>query len=73
MEYVNGKIKMKTARTEAELTQAEVAEKMRLSKKTIVAWENGKVIPKPAQFEMFCRICGFTPDQIFLPSELTIS
>ena len=53
------------------LTQLDVAKKMHLSKTTIVAWENGKIIPKPAQFNMYCEICGFSPDQIFLPIELT--
>ena len=71
MAFVNGKIKMRTARKDAGLTQLDVAKKMHLSKTTIVAWENGKIIPKPAQFNMYCEICGFSPDQIFLPIELT--
>lgn len=71
MELVNEKIKMKAARVHADLTQDDVAKRMHISKNTIVAWENGKIIPKPAQFNMYCEICGFTPSQIFLPNELT--
>lgn len=61
------KISMAAARVNAKLTQTEVAEKMRVSKQTIVNWENGKVIPKPAQFHMFCEICKAPKDAIFLP------
>mgnify|MGYP003375880610 CR=1 FL=1 len=51
----------------AKLTQSEVAEKMQVSKQTIVNWENGKIIPGPAQFAMFCDICEAPKDAIFLP------
>lgn len=67
------KIKMATARVEAGLTQGQIASLMKVSKNTIVAWEKGKIIPKPAQFEMYCRLCEFSPDDIFLPERLTIS
>ena len=63
----NYKISMAAARVNAKLTQSEVAQKMRVSKQTIVNWENGKIIPKPAQFQMFCEICNAPKDVIFLP------
>lgn len=50
------RISLASARVNANLTQQEVAEKMHVSKQTIVNWENGKVKPKPAQFEMMCRL-----------------
>lgn len=63
------KVSMAAARVNAKLTQSEVAEKMQVSKQTIVNWENGKVIPGPAQFSMFCDICNAPKDAIFLPKE----
>ncbi len=55
-------ISLASARVNANLTQQEVAEKMHVSKQTIVNWENGKVKPKPAQFEMMCRIYNAPKD-----------
>lgn len=62
------KISMAAARVNAGLTQTEIAAKMQVSKQTIVNWENGRVIPKPAQFKMFCEICDAPKDAILLPS-----
>lgn len=66
-------ISLAAARVNAGLTQAEVAEKMGLSKQTIVNWENGRVIPKPAQMEMLGRIYNMPLDFIFLPPKSTLS
>lgn len=63
------KISMAAARVNAKLTQTDVAGKMQVSKQTIVNWENGKVVPGPAQFAMFCEICDAPKDAIFLPSD----
>lgn len=60
------KISMAAARVNAKLTQEEVATKMHVSKQTIVNWKNGKVIPKPAQFKMYCDIVSAPEDIIFL-------
>lgn len=40
------KISLKAARVNANLTQEEVAEKLGVSKHTVINWENGKVRPK---------------------------
>ena len=45
-------VSLAAARVNAGLTQQDVADKMNISKQTIVNWENGRVIPKLAQFEM---------------------
>lgn len=37
--------KLKEARTNAELTQEQVAEKIMVSRQTISNWENGKSLP----------------------------
>lgn len=60
------KVSLAAARVNAELTQSQVAEEMHVSKQTIVNWERGKIIPKPAQFEMLCRIYSVPKDFIFL-------
>lgn len=62
-------ISMAAARVNAKLTQEEMGHKMKVTKQTIVNWEKGRVIPKPAQFEMYCRICNIDKDYIFLPSK----
>ena len=62
------KISMAAARVNAGMTQTEVANKMHLNKQTIVNWEKGRVVPKPAQFKMYCDIVGITEDYIFLPT-----
>lgn len=61
-------ISLAAARVNAGLTQTDVAAKMRVSKQTIVNWEKGKIIPKPAQVEMMCRIYKISANHIFLPS-----
>lgn len=60
-------ISLAAARVNAGLTQMDVAEKMHVSKQTIINWEKGKVLPKPAQLEMMCRLYNFPVDNIFLP------
>ena len=61
-------ISMAAARVNAGLTQLDLAREMRVSKQTIVNWENGHVIPGPAQFAMYCEICKAPKDAIRLPS-----
>lgn len=50
------KISLAAARVNVEMTQSDVAEKMGVAKQTVVNWEKGKITPKPAQFEMMCRL-----------------
>lgn len=67
------KISLAAARVNANLTQAEVADKMHVSKQTIVNWEKGKIIPRTAQLNFLCGIYKFPVDNIFLPSKCTLS
>ena len=66
-------ISLAAARVNANMTQADIAEKMHLNKQTIVNWENNRVIPKPAQLEMMSRIYNIPVDNIFLPTKSTLS
>lgn len=64
-------ISLAAARVNANMTQEDVAKEMKISKQTLLNWEKGKVIPKPAQLEMMCRLYSISVDNIFLPIEST--
>ena len=61
------KIPMKAARVAAGFTQDELADKMGVSRQTVIDWENGKRKIKPVYLYMFCRVTGFSEDDILLP------
>jgi len=63
------RISMAAARVNAHLTQEDVAKAMKLNKSTIISWEHGRIIPKPAQFRMYCEIVGAPEDIIILPGK----
>lgn len=67
-------ISLAAARVNAGLTQAEVAEKMGVSRQTIINWELGKIaslgIP---EMKMLSDIYGIPQDNIFLPVNSTKS
>lgn len=64
--YKKLRITLAAARVNKGLTQSQVAAIMHVSKSTIINWEKCKIIPKPAQFEMMCRIYGVDRDDINL-------
>ena len=68
MERAALQISLAAARVNAGLTQEDVARTMQVSKQTIGNWEKGKVTPKPAEFEMMCRLYNIGADYIFLPT-----
>ena len=65
-------ISLAAARVNAGLTQSDVAKRMRISKQTIVNWENGRIIPKQAQLYMLSSIYKIPQDNIFLPPEINL-
>lgn len=65
------KITMEAARRNAGLTQAQLADKMDVSRQTVIDWENGKREIKTAYLYLFCRVTGFSEDDILLPSKST--
>lgn len=69
----NFKITLEAARVNAGLTQAELAEKMGVSRESVRAWETGAREMKTAYFYMFCDIVGISKDYIFLPYEFAES
>ncbi len=65
------KITLTAARVNSGLTQEEIAEKMGVSRSTIIAWENGKKEMRPAYLYAYCHITGFSEDDILLPKMST--
>lgn len=65
------KISLEAARVNANLTQAELADKMGVSRATVIDWESGKREMKTAYLYMFCGITGFSEDDILLPLKST--
>ena len=65
------RIPLKAARVAAGLTQEELAQKMEVSRQSIISWENGDSEIKLAFLHLYCDITGFSVDDIILPSEST--
>ena len=65
------KITLEAARVNTGLTQADLAEKMGVSRQTVVDWESGKREMKTAYLYMFCGLTGFSEDDILLPVKST--
>ncbi len=65
------RISLAAARVNAGMTQRDVAEKMHVSKQTIINWEKGKIAPGVPQLEMMSRMYKIPKDNIFLPYKLT--
>jgi transcriptional regulator with XRE-family HTH domain len=61
------KISLKAARVNANLSQEEVARKMKKSKMTINNWENGKTEIDYGNLNELCRLYSVTMDDILLP------
>lgn len=53
------------ARAHAGYTQAQMAEKLGVTRRTYMAWETGKREMKTEAFVRFCRIIGISVDDIF--------
>lgn len=65
------KIPINAARVAAGLTQEQLAEKMDVSRQTVIDWESGKREMKTAYFYLFCKVTGFSEDDILLPVRST--
>lgn len=65
------KITLEAARVNTGLTQEQLAEKMGVSRQTVIDWENGKREMRTAYLYMFCHITGFSEDDILLPKMST--
>lgn len=57
-------ISLKAARVNCGLTQKEAAEKLEISRNTLIKWENGNSSPRVDQLSGICRLYGLSPDEI---------
>lgn len=60
-------ISLAAARVNAQKTQSDVAKALRVSKNTVVAWENGTTEPRASQAKELSALYGIPLDNIFLP------
>lgn len=58
------RMSLKAARTNSNLTQEEVAMRLRVTKKTVSSWENGKTLPALDKIEAICELYGLSYDDI---------
>lgn len=65
------RISLEAARINAKMTQKDVAERLKVSNKTVSNWETGKIKPKAAVLFALCAMYGISEDNIFLPKEST--
>ena len=65
------RIGLAAARVNAGLSQAEVAEKLHVSNKTVCNWENGKAIPSFATVNSLSDMYKIPVDFIFIPKKAT--
>lgn len=65
------KISLAAARINAGFTQEQIANRLKVSKVTIVNWEKGKAMPTFATVNALSEIYGIPICNIFLPSKAT--
>jgi len=65
------KISLKAARVNANLTQGDVAKRLKKSVQTIVNWECGRTPIDEGNFIALCTIYNISAENIFLPNVST--
>lgn len=58
------RISLEAARVNAKLTQEEAAKALKVTKKTISSWENGKTFPKTDKIDAICTLYQIECDNI---------
>lgn len=58
------RITLKAARVNKNLTQEQVADELKVTKKTVGSWESGKTSPKLEKIEQLCELYGVSYDDI---------
>ncbi len=59
------KLRAKAARTQAGLTQAEVAKRINKSQNTVMDWERGVRQPRQDEAKLYADAIGFDLDDIY--------
>lgn len=65
------KITLAAARVNTGMTQEEIAERLGVSRATVIQWETGKKEMRPAYLYAYCHLTGFSEDDILLPEVST--
>lgn len=65
------KVTLAGARVSAGFTQKELAEKMGVSRDSVMNWESGKTEIRVPNLILFCQMTGFDKDDILLPKTST--
>lgn len=63
------KDKLKKLRLENDYTQAELAEKIYVSRSAVAKWENGLGLPNDASIEELCRVFNILKEELFNSNE----
>lgn len=61
-------ITLEAARVNANMTQEEAADKLGVSRQTIINWEKGRITPRVPEMKAISLIYNIPEDNIFLPS-----
>lgn len=67
------KISLEAARVNARLTQEQAANKLGVSKNTVINWEKGRVAPRVSEMDRLSKLYKIPVDFIFLPCSSTKS
>lgn len=67
------KFTLEGARVNAGYTQGEIADKLKVSRATVNAWECGRSEIKPHYIYALCHVYGISEDDIILPVKSTNS
>ena len=65
------KISLAAARVNAQMTQEDAANALKIGKRTIINWEKGKTTPSFSDLNMLSQLYRIPLDNIFLKSEST--
>lgn len=63
------KFTLKAVRVTMNMTQSELADKLGVSRESVIAWESGKTEIKPCIVYALCYLSGINSDDIILPIE----
>ena len=57
-------------RKEKKMTQVELADKLRVTDKSVSKWENGKCLPDVSLYKDLCNILGITLNEFFVGEKI---
>ncbi len=57
-------------RKEKKMTQVELAEKLRVTDKSVSKWENGKCLPDVSLYKDLCNLLGITLNEFFVGEKI---